>query len=56
MVGTNFRADMIFVKSQGLFPNAYGAMKFLRCSKETSYRIWKNLEEANIEELALNRL
>ena len=51
LLGANYRADMVFVKLMSLANNAYEAMKFLRCSKETSYRIWGSLEEANVEDM-----
>ncbi len=51
LLGSNFRADVAFVRLSHLAHNAYGAMKLLKCSKETSYRIWSNLEEAGVESL-----
>ena len=51
LLGSNFRADMTFVKLNHLAINPYAAMKVLRCSKETSYRIWGSLEEAGLESL-----
>lgn len=53
LLGSNFRADLAFIKLNGLASNAYGAMKLIRCSKETSYRIWGSLEEARVEDLIL---
>ena len=50
-LGSNFRADVTYVKIMHLTHNAYGAMKLLNCSKETSYRIWGCLEEAEVEGL-----
>ncbi len=50
LLGTNYRADIAFVRTSRLVDTAYGAMKFLHCSKETSYRIWGNLEEARVED------
>ncbi len=50
LLGTNYRADIAFVRTSRLVDTAYGAMKFLHCSKETSYRIWGSLEEARVED------
>jgi hypothetical protein len=51
LLGSNFRADMTFIRLSHQAVNAYAAMKLLRCSKETSYRIWGSLEEAGVESL-----
>jgi hypothetical protein len=51
LLGSNFRADMTFIRLSHQAVNAYVAMKLLRCSKETSYRIWGSLEEAGVESL-----
>ncbi len=51
LLGSNFRADMTFIRLSHQAVNAYAAMKLLRCSKETSYRIWDSLEEAGVESL-----
>lgn len=51
LLGTNFRADIAFVRLNHLAQNAYGAMKLLNCSKETSYRIWNSLAEAGVESI-----
>lgn len=51
LLGTNFRADLAFVRLSGLAKNAYAAMQNLKCSKETCYRIWKSLDEAEIENM-----
>jgi hypothetical protein len=51
LLGSNFRADMTFIRLSHQAVNAYVAMKLLRCSKETSYRIWGSLEEAGVETL-----
>lgn len=51
LLGSNFRADIAFVKIMKLAKNPYGSMKLIRCSKETTYRIWHSLEEANLESL-----
>jgi hypothetical protein len=51
LLGSNFRADVAFIKLSKLALNPYQTMKLVGCSKETTYRIWKSLEEAKIEEL-----
>lgn len=51
LFGSNFRADIAFVKLTKLAKNPYGTMKLIRCSKETTYRIWSSLDEANVEAL-----
>lgn len=50
LLGTNYRADVAYLRVSHLVDTAYGAMKILRCSKETSYRIWGSLEEARVED------
>ncbi len=50
LLGTNYRADIAYVRVTRLVDTAYGAMKLLGCSKETGYRLWGSLEEARIED------
>ena len=51
LLGSNYRADITFARLAKLVSNAYGAMKLLKCSKETSYRIWSSLEESQVDKL-----
>lgn len=51
LLGSNFRADIAYVRIDRLVHSANGAMKLLNCSKETNYRIWNALEDARVEEL-----
>ncbi len=49
LLGANFRADIAYLRLSGLAKNAYVAMKLLKCAKETSYRLWGQLDEADVE-------
>jgi hypothetical protein len=51
LFGTNWRADMATVLVLGLAQNPYQAECILGCAKETAYRNWKALKEAEVETL-----
>lgn len=41
LIGTNNRADIIYVKTSKLVPTANQAAKFLGCSIDAAYRYWR---------------
>lgn len=47
LFGTNWRADTAVVLIQGLAKNAYQVERILGCSRETAYRNWKSLIDAD---------
>ncbi|MBF0299964.1 MAG: hypothetical protein HQK51_14660 [Oligoflexia bacterium] len=51
LFGTNWRADMASVLLLALASNPYQAERILGCAKETAYRNWKSLKEADVEDL-----
>jgi hypothetical protein len=53
LFGTNMRADIATVIALGLASTAYGAAKLLRCSPNTAYRNWNDLEEGGWPSRAL---
>ncbi len=46
VVGSNYRADIIYFKSMGIVKSAYQAAKMAGCNTSTATRIWKTLEYA----------
>ncbi len=44
LIGANYRADMVYIISEKLVKNPNQAIKFLRCSRETAYRLYKNID------------
>lgn len=40
LVGANNRADILYVKTQGIVPTANQASKYLSCSVDAAYRYW----------------
>jgi hypothetical protein len=50
-LGTNWRADILFVILTGLASNAYQTGKLLGCSYETAHRIWTAAQGAKVTEL-----
>lgn len=46
IVGSNYRADIIYFKSMGIAKSAYQAAKMVGCNTSTATRIWKTLEYA----------
>lgn len=51
LFGTNWRADMATILLLGLASNPYQAELKLGCAKETAYRNWKALKDAEVEKL-----
>lgn len=51
LFGTSWRADMATVLVLNLAENPYQAEKLLGCAKETAYRNWKSLKDAEAEKL-----
>lgn len=51
LFGTNWRADAATVMILGLAKNPYQAEQILGCAKETAYRNWRALKEADVEQL-----
>jgi hypothetical protein len=45
LFGSNFRADMAYLFLRQKVSNAFQAEKFLGCSRETAYRLWKAFKE-----------
>jgi hypothetical protein len=45
LFGSNFRADMAYLFLRQKVTNAFQAEKFLGCSRETAYRLWKAFQE-----------
>lgn len=53
LVGANFRADLIFLLIQKKVKNPNQAAKILCCSRETAYRLWREISLfEGIEKLA----
>ena len=44
MIGPNYRADILYLKSTGIAQTAYQAAKIAGCNTSTSTRIWKSVE------------
>ena len=44
MIGPNYRADILYLKSTGLAKTAYQAAKIVGCNTSTATRIWKSVE------------
>ena len=44
MIGSNYRADILYLKLTGISKTAYQAAKIAGCNTSTSTRIWKSLE------------
>lgn len=45
LVGPNYRADIIYLKSSGHAETAYKAARICGCTDATAYRLWKSLED-----------
>ncbi len=43
LVGANFRADLVYWLTEKSVSNPNQAAKVLRCSRETAYRLWKEV-------------
>lgn len=52
VVGANNRADILYLKTEGLVTSANQAFPILKCSKETAYRNWNSVE--SVIKLTLN--
>lgn len=50
-LGSNWRADVLFVILSGLAANPFQASRLLGCSYETAHRIWSGAVEAKVKEL-----
>jgi len=50
-VGTNWRADVLFIILAGLAKNPFQASRTLGCSYETAHRIWNAAAAAKVKEL-----
>ena len=44
MIGPNYRADILYLKSTGMTKTAYQAAKIAGCNTSTATRIWKSVE------------
>ena len=52
MIGSNYRADIIYLKSTGMAKTAYQAAKIAGCNTSTATRIWKSVESVpNLKKL-----
>ena len=52
LVGANFRADLVYWMSLKILKNPNQAAKLLGCSRETAYRLWKEISLfENIEKI-----
>ena len=51
LFGSNFRADMAYLFLREKASNAFQAEKFLGCSRETAYRLWKAFQEVDCSKI-----
>ena len=52
MIGSNYRPDIIYLKSTGMAQTAYQAAKIAGCNTSTATRIWKSVESVpNLKKL-----
>ena len=49
--GPNFRADVVYLYVAGIASGPAEAARLLKCSRDTAYRNWRALEEADVRQL-----
>lgn len=45
LVGPNYRADIIYLKTSGIAQTAYKAARICGCTDATAYRLWNSLKD-----------
>jgi hypothetical protein len=45
LIGVNFRADIVYMKSSGKATTGYQAQKFTGCAIQPAYKIWNSIQD-----------